>query len=83
LKIDTGMNKDDLMQRTKQFAHRCVKLTSALPVSFLGNHIKKQLIRCSTSVAFNYRAVCVAQSKASFISKLAIVIEKWTNPASG
>jgi len=30
------------------------------------------LIRCSTSVAANYRAVCTAQSRASFISKLAI-----------
>ena len=34
------------------------------------------LTRCSTSVASNYRAVCIAQSKASFISKLSIVIEE-------
>ncbi|WP_111683612.1 four helix bundle protein [Winogradskyella tangerina] len=31
---------------------------------------------CSTSVAANYRACCVAQSKASFISKISIVIEE-------
>ena len=30
----------------------------------LGRHIQKQLIRCSTSVAANYRAACIAQSKA-------------------
>ncbi|CAB1084595.1 hypothetical protein D1AOALGA4SA_12109 [Olavius algarvensis Delta 1 endosymbiont] len=35
----------------------------------LGIHIQGQLIRCSTSVAANYRAACHAQSKASFISK--------------
>ena len=29
-----------------------------------------------TSVASNYRAACIAQSKASFISKLSIVIEE-------
>ena len=42
----------------------------------LGRHTTRQLIRCSTSVAANYRAVCVAQSRASFVSKLAIVIEE-------
>lgn len=70
------MNKNQLQQRTKDFAHRCVKLSMALPKDFLGDHIKKQLIRCATSVAANYRAVCIAQSKASFISKLGIVIEE-------
>jgi four helix bundle protein len=70
------MNKEELKIRTKEFAHRCVKLSMALPENYLGNHIKGQLIRCSTSVASNYRAACVAQSKASFISKLGIVIEE-------
>ncbi|MHC4188268.1 MAG: four helix bundle protein [Planctomycetota bacterium] len=68
------MDKDQLKRRTKEFAHRCVSM--ALPKSCLGNHIKSQLIRCSTSVASNYRAACIAQSKASFISKLAVVIEE-------
>ena len=52
------MDKDELIKRTKLFAHRCVKLAFALPSSILGNHIKSQLIRCSTSVAANYRALC-------------------------
>ena len=70
------MSKNDLKMRTKEFAHRCVKLSLALPKTDLGNHIRKQLIRCSTSVASNYRAVCVAQSKADFASKLSIVVEE-------
>ena len=70
------MNSDELKKRTKEFAHRCVKLSMALPKNTLGNHIRGQLIRCSTSVAANYRAACIAQSKASFISKLSIVIEE-------
>ncbi len=70
------MNEAQLKQRTKQFAHRCVKLAMQLPNTYLGNHIKGQLIRCSTSVAANYRSVCIAQSKKSFIAKLAIVIEE-------
>ena len=70
------MKSEELKRRTKEFAHRCVKLAVALPNSQLGNHLRGQLIRCSTSVASNYRAACIAQSKASFISKLSIVIEE-------
>ena len=70
------MNKDELKKRTKLFAHRCVKLAVSLPKTILGQHISKQLIRCSTSVAANYRAACLAQSKASFVSKISIVLEE-------
>ncbi len=70
------MNSDELKKRTKEFAHRCVKLALALPKTILGDHIKRQLIRCSTSVASNYRATLHAQSKAAFISKISIVIEE-------
>ncbi len=70
------MDKAELKNRTKEFAHRTVKLSLALPKTTLGHHIKSQLIRCSTSVAANYRAACIAQSKASFIAKLGIVIEE-------
>ena len=70
------MNSEELKKRTKEFAHRCVKLAMALPNTQLGNHLRGQLIRCSTSVASNYRATCISQSKASFISKLSIVIEE-------
>ncbi|MFP9099794.1 four helix bundle protein [Flavobacterium sp. RHBU_24] len=68
--------KNVFLQRTKSFAHNCVKLSLQLPNTYLGNHIKGQLIRCSTSVGANYRASCIAQTKKSFISKLSIVIEE-------
>ncbi len=70
------MNNEELKERTKDFAHRCVKLALALLKSTLGNHIEKQLIRCSTSVAANYRAALMAQTKPAFISKISIVIEE-------
>ena len=70
------MNPQDLKERTKKLARRCVKLAVALPKNVLGNHIRGQLIRCGTSVAANYRAVCLAHSKPSFASKLSIVIEE-------
>lgn len=70
------MTKEELIKRTKEFAHRCVKLAFSLPNNKLGNHLQGQLIRSSTSVAANYRATCLAQSKKSFIAKLSIVIEE-------
>ncbi len=70
------MNRQELMERIKQFAHRGVKLALALPANALGRHIRSQLIRCSTSAAANYRAACVAQSRAAFVAKLSIVIEE-------
>ena len=53
-----------------------MKLCLALPKTPLGRHIQLQLIRCSTSVAANYRAACISQSRATFASKLSIVIEE-------
>lgn len=73
---NTKTEAKDLKKRTKEFAHRCVKLALALPNNYLGNHIKGQLIRAGTSVAANYRATCLAQSKPSFVSKISIVIEE-------
>jgi len=70
------MNKKDLEIRTKKFAHDCVKVALSLPENPLGRHIRGQLIRCSTSVAANYRAANLAHSKAAFVAKLSIVIEE-------
>jgi len=70
------MNREELRKRTKEFAHRCVKLAMALPDTPLGRHIRSQLIRCGTSVSANYRAACIAQSRASFAAKLNIVLEE-------
>jgi len=64
------MNSKELKNRSKTFAHRCVKLAIALPNTPVGKHIRGQLIRCGTSVAANYRATCLSQSKASFVAKI-------------
>ncbi len=70
------MDSDELKKRTKQFAHRCVRLALALPENALGRVIRNQLIRCSTSVASNYRAVCLAQTHAVFTAKISTVLEE-------
>ena len=70
------MNADQLKKRTKEFAHRSVKLAMSLPNNPLANHIRNQMFRSSTSVAANYRAACLAHSKAAFASKTSIVVEE-------
>ncbi len=70
------MDRDELRERTKQFGHRCVKLALALPENVLGRHIRSQLIRSATGTAANYRATCIAQSRAAFLAKLSIVVEE-------
>jgi four helix bundle protein len=67
---------EELKRRTKEFAHRCVKLATTLPDTPLARHIRNQLIRSSTSVAAYYRATCLAQSKAQFSAKISIAIEE-------
>ncbi len=53
------MDKTDLKKRTKQFAIDCIMFCEGLPNTFIGNHIRGQLIRCCSSVAANYRASCL------------------------
>jgi four helix bundle protein len=70
------MDSEELKKRTRDFAHRCVKLAMALPDTPIGRHVRSQLIRCGTSVGANYRAVCLAQSKTDFAFKVSIVAEE-------
>ncbi len=70
------MINTQLKDRTKQFAHDCIKLCGILPKNYLAQHISRQLIRASTSVAANYRAANLAQSKKMFVAKISIVIEE-------
>ena len=65
-----------MIRRTKQFAIDVWRLCSKLPHSREYNNYVNQLIRSSSSVAANYRAVCRAKSKADFINKLKIVEEE-------
>ena len=70
------MDENDLKLRTKKYALRVIKLVEALPKTQTGRTVGNQLIRCGTSVAANYRAVCRARSSAEFIAKLGVVVEE-------
>lgn len=69
-------NSDALKYRTKRFALLIIRLCRSLPRSQEGQVITRQLLRSSTSVGANYRAVCRARSAADFISKLGIVLKE-------
>ncbi|TFV97114.1 four helix bundle protein [Algoriphagus kandeliae] len=68
--------RSQIKERTKRFAIDVWYLCSKLPQSREYNNYVNQLIRCSSSVAANYRAVGRAKSKADFINKLKIVEEE-------
>ena len=70
------MNPEDLKARCKQFSLRVIHLVRALPDDKVGRPIANQLIRSGTSVAANYRAACLAKSRADFVSKVATAAEE-------
>jgi len=67
---------EELRERTKRFAVRIVRMFRALPATADAQVIGKQLLRCGTAVAANYRAAGRARSRAEFISRLGIVVEE-------
>lgn len=67
---------EQLRDRTKAFALRVIRLYRSLPYKTDTHVLGKQLLRCGTSVAANYRAVCRARSKAEFIARMGIVVEE-------
>ena len=70
------MTREQLKKRTKEFAKDVIRLVEKLPNNRVGGTISDQIVRSSTSVASNYRAVCRAKSDRDFIHKMGIVIEE-------
>jgi four helix bundle protein len=73
---DKNIFIEDLKKRTKEFTLRNIKVFQSLPKTEEAKIIGKQLLRSSSSVGANYRAVCRARSQAEFYSKLSITIEE-------
>jgi four helix bundle protein len=67
---------EQLRDRTKKFALRIIRLYRSLPYKTDTQVLGKQLLRCGTSVAANYRAVCQGRSKAEFVAKMGVVVEE-------
>ena len=68
------MKSEELKRRTKEFGLRVFKLVGTLPGTT--EVLRRQLLRCATSVGANYRAACRARSQADFVSKIGIAEEE-------
>lgn len=67
---------EQLRDRTKAFALRVIRLFRSLPFKPDAQVLGKQLLRCGTSVAANYRAVCRSRSKAEFVARIGLAVEE-------
>jgi len=70
------MNNKELQIRTKKFALEIIRFVELLPNNRVGWTFTDQIVRSSTSVAANYRAVGRSKSDRDFINKLGTVIEE-------
>jgi four helix bundle protein len=70
------VDKVELIKRTKKFAIRVFKLVEQLPKTEASKVITYQLLKSSSSVAENYRAVNKAKSKKDFSNKIKVVLEE-------
>jgi four helix bundle protein len=65
-----------LKARTMRFALNVCGLLKKLLPSEPGPTVRRQLAKCATGVAFNYRASCRARSHAEFTAKIGVVAEE-------
>jgi len=65
-----------MMDRTKNFTVRIIKMAVHLPETEPSRVIRDQILRSGTSIASNYRAACRSKSQRDFINKLKIVEEE-------
>jgi four helix bundle protein len=70
------MNAEELKKRTKELAIKVAYLVLNLEYNVINKNYSNQIIRCSSSVAANYRAARRAKSRPDFINKLKIVEEE-------
>ena len=68
--------KNDLRERTTEFALRIVRMYSSLPKTTVAQTLGKQVLRSGTSVGAQFRESQRAKSDADFINKLENVLQE-------
>ena len=74
--ITAFMTKEELKERTMNFAVRVLKMADALPKTVAGRTVANQVARSGCSVAANYRAALRGKSRADFINKITTALEE-------
>ena len=67
---------NQLEQRLIEFAAAIVSLSSKLPSTPQGRHIRGQILRSGTATAANYGEARGAESRADFVHKLKVVFKE-------
>jgi four helix bundle protein len=70
------MNKQELMERFKQYALAVARLVLKLPYNIVNKNYSDQLNRSASGAAANYRAALRGKSTADFLNKFKIVEEE-------
>lgn len=70
------MTKQELKDRTMDFALEVWRFTRPMNGNLDTRHIGHQLFRAATGLAANYRAACVGRSRPEFAAKLGVVREE-------
>lgn len=68
--------KFGLDERLILFASTIIDIAEALPQSFAGNHLSRQLIRSGTAPALQYGEAQSAESRADFVHKMKIALKE-------
>jgi four helix bundle protein len=69
-------NKNDLRERTTEFALRIVRMYKSLPKTTEAQVLGKQILRSGTSVGAQFRESQRAKSDADFVNKLESVLQE-------
>jgi four helix bundle protein len=70
------MAETELLQRTKTYALRIIRLFTALPKTTGAQVLGKQVLRSGTSIGAHYREANRAKSDADFIHKLETALQE-------
>jgi four helix bundle protein len=70
------MTPQELQQRTLRFAVAVFRFVRPLMREPDSRHVAQQLFRAASSVAANYRAACLARSRAEWTAKIGLVREE-------
>jgi four helix bundle protein len=70
------MNNEELKERTKKFAFRCIRLATSLSDNKVEQYIRMQLVELSTSSAVNIRAAFLSDKNIVITDKLSKALEE-------
>lgn len=74
--MDNYHNQPDILDRTKRFSVKIVKLCNILPKTPVGFALAHQLIRSGTSIGANITEAQDAVSRPDFINKMSIALKE-------